>query len=1078
MKRLLLAVVLLSLFAPLSAMDDAAWAAMKKSALERPRRLIYDNDDDDLMHQQGGGEENMSVEKFLALRTSYLAGSDFNTMIMGATYGAFDNMIFHPENFGPGLRERIKGTYFEWLRNKGIDPIELEMDFARKNDIEFFVSVRFNDTHDAFSPTLFTPNKEKHPEWLFGKKDALPFYGAWSSYDFTFPAVRDMFVNTVREIVERYAVDGISIDIFRQPAIFRSVAYGGHASDEERENLLAMFRRIRAITDAAGRGRERPVLILVRLPDSVEYCHAIGLDLETLLKEQLVDLVVPSGDWRLNPWRYSVELCHKYGVKCYADMDMPEYNEPNNRLMRNANESHWAWQARALANGCDGTYWFNRFYQGTVKVLAKPDLPSLKFLSKRYHATERFLYYTPETHLRNGQSYMNMPFIHRTHPMELASNHPYDLLFEFGDDTAALQREGSAFDMTAYLMGRLPEPEKLQIVSNGVAWPFAGMEDDIYTYHVPADALKMGLNTITLTYTGRPGTASKEQIIMAGNELLQGTRQPPWRRLFTDCKAQGAGESIVDNAYRFADTGDGFTNLLYPLPPIPDKLAVQFTMKVESTSGGQGVVLRVADGRHVETIAFTEKEVACLNGGVKAALDTTAFHNYVLEMDEKEVRLQADGKALLAAPLAVSVDDMRAVLHGAVWQMDFAATRSLLVGSLDDKGGGVSLWKNLRINRQNGRTFLTDFAVETNIFHPLVKKHVSAWRVTRQGGSDCFFSSKPDWSSNPMVAEADVDLDKGPVRLAFSRGGDFIVLDVARDSISFPFNNVKSLKIKELNSIQTIHVQFDDTDRGQLFIGDFGCEFNAKNTTMGLQEEYFTALVPQHRSILRHGGFAVLPDAQGQRNEAAVVAMRSRLTPVGEGFPADKVAWKLTYDAAGEDLPGSEWQSTYLPQNMEIVDGADGKPTLRLTGSEMPQSQQFSLADPSVLNAWPGEQLAFECRMRYAGGMPEGQEDFFTFGIGGGEGGATGTLYVQLGFKKLAGNCGTIAYEGLEKGDYFILQAVVDKKTCAARFWIDGEPVGSRAAVPNPVQAPFFLWGKTGANHGNVEVSSLKVGSL
>ena len=39
MKRLLLAVVLLSLFAPLSAMDDAAWAALKKSALERPMVL-------------------------------------------------------------------------------------------------------------------------------------------------------------------------------------------------------------------------------------------------------------------------------------------------------------------------------------------------------------------------------------------------------------------------------------------------------------------------------------------------------------------------------------------------------------------------------------------------------------------------------------------------------------------------------------------------------------------------------------------------------------------------------------------------------------------------------------------------------------------------------------------------------------------------------------------------------------------------------------------------------------------------------------------------------------------------------
>ena len=101
-----------------------------------------------------------------------------------------------------------------------------------------------------------------------------------------------------------------------------------------------------------------------------------------------------------------------------------------------------------------------------------------------------------------------------------------------------------------------------------------------------------------------------------------------------------------------------------------------------------------------------------------------------------------------------------------------------------------------------------------------------------------------------------------------------------------------------------------------------------------------------------------------------------------------------------------------------------------------------------------------------------------SFGIGGGEGAATGTLFVQLGLKKLAGNCGSSGYEGLGDGKYFIIQGLVDKRTCAAQFWIDGEPVGARAAVPNPVQAPFFHWGKTSANHGVVEVDYLKLGAL
>lgn len=134
--------------------------------------------------------------------------------------------------------------------------------------------------------------------------------------DYTHPEVRELCYRFLEEVCRRFDVDGVEMDFFRPPCFFKGVA-GGHASQVELDMMIGLLRRLRSMTRREGRRRGRPILIAIRVPDLVEYCRGIGLDLETWLQEGLVDILVGSGYFRLNRWDYSVAMGHKYSVSVY-----------------------------------------------------------------------------------------------------------------------------------------------------------------------------------------------------------------------------------------------------------------------------------------------------------------------------------------------------------------------------------------------------------------------------------------------------------------------------------------------------------------------------------------------------------------------------------------------------------------------------------------------------------------------------------------------------------------------------------------------------------------------------------------
>jgi hypothetical protein len=99
----------------------------------------------------------------------------------------------------------------------------------------------------------------------------------------------------VEEVCQNYAVDGVELDFFRHPVYFKKYALEGKAGEEELKMMTDLVKRIRAMADREGAKRGKPILLTIRVPDSVEFCRAMGLDVERWLQEELVDILETLG---------------------------------------------------------------------------------------------------------------------------------------------------------------------------------------------------------------------------------------------------------------------------------------------------------------------------------------------------------------------------------------------------------------------------------------------------------------------------------------------------------------------------------------------------------------------------------------------------------------------------------------------------------------------------------------------------------------------------------------------------------------------------------------------------------------
>ena len=332
----------------------------RREAAHRRRPLIVD-DDGDLVYDPRTPD---GPEAFTRLRHTDLVDAGVDSLawcIMWAiAQGTADSVRY--------WQTQQRGTPFQVNMP---DPTPVVAEFCRRHGIEVFGSIRMNDCHDAFgmpSPSLLYPLKVEHPEYLVGHEgqrggveDGL-VSAMWSGLDYALPEVREDRLWWIEHTATTYNLDGVDLNFFRMPWVFKLGA--------EAENVPVMtefIRRARRIVDAASVRRQRPVLLGVRVHDTVETCLRTGMDVETWLKEGLIDRVLAGGGYAsfCVPADELVDLGHRYDVPVYPCINCPgtfDCGAGNGfEALRGAAANFWE-------AGADGIYLWNYQYLRTPHI--------------------------------------------------------------------------------------------------------------------------------------------------------------------------------------------------------------------------------------------------------------------------------------------------------------------------------------------------------------------------------------------------------------------------------------------------------------------------------------------------------------------------------------------------------------------------------------------------------------------------------------------------------------------------------------------------------------------------------------
>lgn len=493
----------------------AIWEAKRAAAVDRVRPLVYNTDGCDMLYWPSNLP--VSVENFTGRRLVYTKGTHVTTVSycpQSAGFGHFTcrkagepltGTVPHGANYNAAARFFALGT----------DALQMASEYCATNNLEVFVSIRVNDQHDAVSrvgalSALYPPFKLNHPECLMGSldrtrnKELYRGYAGWSCVDFSHELVRETMKKFVRELVTNYDVDGVEYDFNRHFMLFRSVAVGGVATADEIAKMTQLMRDLKAITEEVGRKKNRPIVIAMRMPDSVGYDLAVGADIVTWFREKLVDIWIGGGYFLLNPLAESVKLAHSHGVKFYWSLDesrIPEMAKRTKKPIlpgRNSDAFYAARYAAAREAGCDGVYLFNLEY-AAMKRIASIDPRDPAKADKVYFAMDRGSGgYSPQSWLKDGMRFNNLPPIDPNRPLKLKAGEPYAFKMFFGNDFTA--GANVTVDVLTGLKSGSPT-----VRVNGKAYPCKAAGDGRFTFRAPLDALHRGTNGFAVEF---PQTAT------------------------------------------------------------------------------------------------------------------------------------------------------------------------------------------------------------------------------------------------------------------------------------------------------------------------------------------------------------------------------------------------------------------------------------------------------------------------------------------------------------------------------------------------------------------------------------------
>ncbi len=181
------------------------------------------------------------------------------------------------------------GEAAKWLHDNGVDQYAIWTARAREKGVSPWLTMRMNDIHSASDPKrgMHCRFWREHPEYK-----VVPNYEGptWSCHalDYSHEAVRARALSYVRELLERYDVDGLECDWLRFPWHLT------RGREREKSHVLTEFmREVRKIADAASARRGRRILVGARVASNRDAALLLGTDAEQWAKDGSIDWLVP-----------------------------------------------------------------------------------------------------------------------------------------------------------------------------------------------------------------------------------------------------------------------------------------------------------------------------------------------------------------------------------------------------------------------------------------------------------------------------------------------------------------------------------------------------------------------------------------------------------------------------------------------------------------------------------------------------------------------------------------------------------------------------------------------------------------
>jgi len=675
--------------------SDTDYLRMRKAKAQKLRKIVLNNDGCD-------SRGTFTKEEFLRRRTAFTPGM-VDTIFYCVGHAGFQQII--------GLKSGETSAYL-----KQNDVLQILIEFARKNNQEVFASFRMNDVHD-WRHTEESPRmsswKRSNRDVLFGKSigEKSTYYGFWTALDHEQQKVRDQHYAVISEVLEKYDVDGIDLDFSRYLPLFKKVSCGIPATVEQREMMTDLLRKIRRKADEMGKKRNRAVLISVVLPDSFDYCRDLGADIETWIREGLIDIWSQPEMFQLNTWSSTIKLARKHGVTFLPQVGYPYPAErrQNTYLVRNIPEAYYAKAAAAYTAGATGLLYSDIPCRRALTTVIRRDASDLARLDKRYFVTP-FQWEGCSSHLASGESHLKRPIVLPTNPYYIVQGMNTTLKLELGEDPDMLKKPNAP--TVRAVIRKSGGSRLINISSNGKKWVRTGSESTYETFAIPAGALKKGVNDLVLTIDPKAKVSHATGLFMPLFE--NGKFRRHIYRWFKSEHPQA--EKITPEGLLIQDSGKhdkDIANVAIAYNERGEAMNFAFECKVLSSDHDLAVCARAANGKHYETIALRTDRVKLLNSKFEYMLDTTEFHHYRLVLTTRGLIFYIDKQEVFRTNKLTRCTTPEACIKNfKTPATGIMNTISFIIGSLSGKGSGAAVWKSAAAGTTPGGVALADLALE------------------------------------------------------------------------------------------------------------------------------------------------------------------------------------------------------------------------------------------------------------------------------------------------------------------------------------------------------------------------------